>query len=265
MAAAGEGAGQGSSSSSSSTIDPNVTGLRRCVVCTGLSYFKRNKVVTLSDSAKTLPHPARNGSVEFICFGRQRLVFAQNLQEDDSRHAPPDTAFMWCLGESLFLLPGQQWDKFGRLWIVHSSSELPPMKLRGVSQCLSAEEFARFDDKWGAGGARSGSSNTAGATAEASPPHPADNPSQSHKRNTFAQQYAQIFTNLKPHVVESCAMLHEALLTPQSHMRAAALVSDSVLSWSAHARALRVLQAGSDKASTILHSTWRKWFGTSGS
>jgi hypothetical protein len=258
--------GSGGGSSSSSTIDPN---LRRCVICTGLSYFKRNKVLALSDSVKTVPHPDGKGSVEFLCFGRKREVFVKNLQDDDSRHAPPDTAFMCVLGESLFLLPGQQWNRFGWLWVVPSSSELPPMTLRGASCCLSAEEFARFDDShkkpWlGQMTGSSSSNNTAGATTGASPPHPADKPSQSPKRDTVAQQCAQIVANLKPHFVESCAMLHEALLTPQSHVRAAALLSDTVLSWSAHERALRVLHAGSDKAGTILLSTWRKWFGSGG-
>jgi hypothetical protein len=79
MAAAGEGAapkGGSISSSNSSTIDPH---LRRCAICTGLSYFKRNKVLALSDSVKTLPQLASNGSVAFICLGRKREVFVKNL------------------------------------------------------------------------------------------------------------------------------------------------------------------------------------------
>jgi len=43
-------------------------------------------------------------------------------------------------------------------------------------------------------------------------------------------------------------MLHEALLTPQLHVRAAALVSDSVFSWSTHEQALRVLHKGTRRA-----------------
>ena len=269
--------------------------LRRCVICTGLSFFKRNKLVAVNDSAKSAPHPTRNGSVEFTCLlGIEQLVviadhhldstmFSRSEENRLTKEAEErDLQFAWCLGKSLFMLPRGLHStveqatstqsvtvpghplvhKVGPTWMVQSSSVVPPI---GLGKSLkwgknySADEAALVEEQRAP--KITPSSSNPGADADASP-HAGDKPSQSQQLGTVVQHYARFLTDLKPHVVESSNILYAALFTLESHQHAATLLSNSVFSWSAHARASRVLQVGSDKAINILHNTWSKWFGT---
>ena len=91
----------------------SMTGLRRCVICTGLSVFKRsrrgapNEQLNSAKEFGALRSPASalappDGS--FTCYGQERLAYVHAPPADDARLDQPDVSFMWCLGKSVFLL-----------------------------------------------------------------------------------------------------------------------------------------------------------------
>ena len=255
MVAAGGGSGE--DRGSSGTSPHQMAGLRRCVICTGLSIFKRSKIgamngriekPTASGALESPPLPFDLPPRSFTCFGFERLAYVQALPPDDARLHQPDVALMWCLGKSVFLLQSQGpgftelHEKVGRSWDVSSSSEVP-ISYRGISQSLTADEFARMP-------AQSASSSTA-SQRRSSPEH-------------ASPSLPQLVADLKPYFKESGSMLYDGIFTVQAHQHAASVLSQSLLSWSAHASALRMLQAGHDKACGIMLKTLRKWFGSGG-
>jgi hypothetical protein len=271
--------------SQGSSSHHSMTGLRRCVICTGLSIFKRSKAVILNDEANR--HAVRgtpNATLEsaspqlgsrdqlFTCYGSERLAYVQAPPLNDPRLDQPDVAFMWCLGKSVFLLqsgvPGfiSAPEKLGQSWIVSSSTEVP-ISYRGVSLSLSADEYARMPGQSTSSSARSPSlSSHVGAgrdgSAPLSPP-PLSAPPVPYIG--VLASLSQILRDLKPYVKESSSMLYEGLFSAQSHRHAATVLSQSVLSWSGHSNACRVLEAGHDSACSILHKALNKWFGSGGS
>ena len=258
MSAAGRSPGHGDREGSTSSSHPSSNGLRRCVICSGLSLFKRSSSAPAAHGALGPSPPDRS----FTCIGRERLAYVlalppvhfcntlcryvQSLPADDGRLDRPDVTFMWCLGKSVFLLqsgmPGlthaTDKEKDGRHWVVTSSSEVP-ISYRGISQSLSVEY-------------------------PAATPHRAAPPDalQHSDREALA---VPSFADVKPYFKEAGSMLWEGAFTPQSHRHAAAVMSASLLSWGAHAHALRMLQDGHDAACKILHKTFDKWFGSGGS
>jgi hypothetical protein len=169
---------------------------------------------------------------------------------------------MWCLGKSVFLLqsgvPGfiSAPEKQGQSWIVSSSTEVP-ISYRGVSLSLSADEYARMPGQSTSSSARSPilSSDVGAGRDGSAPPAP----------YAVLASLSQILRDLKPYVKESSSMLYEGLLSAQSHRHAATVLSQSVLSWSGHSNACRVLEAGHDSACSILHKALNNWFGSGGS
>jgi hypothetical protein len=261
--------------SQGSSSHHSMTGLRRCVICTGLSIFKRSKPVILNDEANR--HAVRGtpratlesaspqlGSRDqsFTCYGSERLAYVQAPPLNDPRLDQPDVAFMWCLGKSVFLLqsgvPGfiSAPEKQGQSWIVSSSTEVP-ISYRGVSLSLSADEYARMPGQSTSSSARSPilSSDVGAGRDGSAPPAP----------YAVLASLSQILRDLKPYVKESSSMLYDGLLSAQSHRHAATVLSQSVLSWSGHSNAYRVLEAGHDSACSILHKALNNWFGSGGS
>jgi hypothetical protein len=247
----------------------SMSGLRRCVICTGLSVFKRSRRSAPNEqlnSAKDfggLGSPASafappDGS--FTCYGQERLAYVHAPPADDARLDQPDVSFMWCMGKSVFLLqsglPGSAHapEKAGRSWTVSSSHEVP-ISYRGISQSMSVDEFADSSERPASSKSRS-AATSAGSSANAS-----QHSDQSSRESPLFPTVA----DLKPYFKESCSMLYEALFTAQAHKHAAAVLSSSVLSGSAHLDAFRALEAGHAKACSILHKTFYKWFGTGGS
>jgi hypothetical protein len=247
-----------------------MAGLRRCVICTGLSVFKRNMP---SIASANMNNSTASGALQsptiasppprtFTCYGVERLAYAQALPSDDARLHQPDVALMWCLGKSVFLLqssaPGSVQLPEGRAWVASASPEVP-ISYRGISQSLTAEELARMP-------AQSSSSHLPREARPAIDSSRASDLASATQRHTApSTSLSQLLADLKPYVQESVNMLRDGIFTAQSHQHFASVVSQSALSWNAHCSALRMLQAGHDKACSMLLSALRKLLGSGGS
>ncbi len=258
--------------------------LRRCVMCTGLSVFKRGKDSTpnqLKNNTKSsgtpLPcsPPASFAPPDrsFTCYGVERLAYVQALPADDARLEQPDVTHMWCLGKSVFLLQSSlpvslthdksdpSLKKVGRSWLVTSASEVP-ISYRGISQSVSVDESP----------SASASSRSASVAAPANPSSHFPVSAASSQTSTGSREprdiaavpvpsLSQLFADMKPYAKESCSMLYEALFSKQSHAHAAHVLSSSLLSPTAHISALRALESGHERACSIAQKTFYKWFG----
>ncbi len=267
MVAAGASSSRGHGRGS---VGPHhTTGLRRCVVCTGLSVFKRN-----IPSARAID-PAANGALQsptpaldppprtFTCYGVEQLAYAQAPPPDDARLQQPDVAFMWCLGKSVFLLDSSALgsaplpETKGRAWVARASPEVP-ISYRGLSQALTADEFARMP-------VQSASSHSHSQARPALDTSRASDSASATQRSAPSPSPSQLLQELKPHVQESFRLLYDSIFTVQSHQHFAAVMRQSALSWRAHCSAAHVLQAGHDRACGTLLASLRKLFGAGGS